>query len=302
MAFQTFCPILACALLLGCPGASPKTDSGTPQTGVGGGPTSGGGSAGGAAGGSAGGSVPTPDAGTPSGFVLSGTLFAPEGLDVAGSSAVACRWNGTDCDAPLSFSRTISTAGVSAPFEFSNLEADAGYYLVGVKDINGNGDVDPGDYFGASRDSSGEFVLYTARAQNLNVRMAVLPRPQATTPAELVGRWVHEIIILNAGSTTGYTFAADATYTYDYQYLWTGTCLSLSKVLSDQRGALAASNGQLSLTPSAGTYVSFNCNDDRTSSPPMLTPKTFGWRVVTANGSTSLFLTNGTDETEYKKQ
>ena len=85
--------------------------------------------------GGAGGSEPSP--------ALSGTVFAPPGGDVSGTVVAAC-YQG-NCDDERSQTVAITQSGASAPYRFDGLEK-AAYGLGAVKDVNGNGEVDVGDY------------------------------------------------------------------------------------------------------------------------------------------------------------
>lgn len=133
-----------------------------------------------ACGGTGGPSLPGDDPGAGGGVVLSGTVHAPAGGDVAGTLVVACLPLGDGCDEARSHAHTVTEAGASAAFEIGGLEA-VDYLLLAVKDGDENGSFeDAGDLHGLF----GSDGRVTAPARGLELRLAAggaglpLPRPQ----------------------------------------------------------------------------------------------------------------------------
>ena len=97
---------------------------------------------------------------------LSGTVFAPSGGDVMGTTVIACLPLGDDACDPQSKTTDITRSGPSAPYSFDGLEAGS-YIVVAFKDGNGNAQADDGDFYGESSS-------VTPPATGVNVTMQVV--------------------------------------------------------------------------------------------------------------------------------
>lgn len=111
---------------------------------------------------------------------LSGTVYAPEGEDIAGTVVVACFVQGEDCDEAKSQTVEITQSGSSAPFNFASLGRDT-YMLFATKDVNGNGThFEDGDFY-ALYGADGNV---TPPAPGIELRLTVLgasPSSSTTT-------------------------------------------------------------------------------------------------------------------------
>ncbi|MCA9837503.1 MAG: hypothetical protein KC422_11320 [Trueperaceae bacterium] len=84
----------------------------------------------------------------PSSLSLSGTVLAPAGGDVAGTTIYACYVQGEGCHKAKSKTLEISSHGSSASFAFEGLE-NAPYFLLAFGDANSNGELfDDDDTYG----------------------------------------------------------------------------------------------------------------------------------------------------------
>ncbi|MER3480314.1 MAG: hypothetical protein C4327_07475 [Meiothermus sp.] len=81
--------------------------------------------------------------GGPASKDIEGTLSAPGSLQ--GSLVLVCPANSNDCSDGKELS--VSATGRSAPYKVEGLE-DLDYFVFAFKDIDGDGDLTPGDYFG----------------------------------------------------------------------------------------------------------------------------------------------------------
>ena len=115
------------------------------------------------------GSTPGPGP-NPSG--LSGTVTAPQGGDIAGTSVFACFVENNQCNAqsPNTQLVQINTSGASAPFSFSGLAAGQ-YTVIAVKDVNGDGQRNAGDYAGCY--GGAQCTAVTPPQSNLTVQMEI---------------------------------------------------------------------------------------------------------------------------------
>ncbi len=274
----------------GAPGGKPDAgaDAGLGYYGGYGGGGGGGGSGGGGGGG-----------GGDAGFTLSGTLLAPTGQSVLGCEVDACVLDSSgNCDPALTRVLNITASGASAPFQFTQLPALT-YYVIAGKDVNGDNQVGVGDWLGGYFDANGDLKGLTQATAGLSLQLVVLPTPQATTPAELVGSWTWS----NIYGGDSYIIRANATYDYVYLYETSATCIAFRKLTSSKSGALATQGDQITFSPTSGTTDTTSCSGTVTSKNASTQPVAFTWRVVT-NGSAppSLFLKDANGETEYHKQ
>ena len=122
-----------------------------------------------AGGGDGGGGTPTP---TPGDSTILGTLSAPAGVDVSTTEVTACAIINEEIDCTNGVSTIIVQSGSSAPYSL-NVQAGQPYVVFALKDVNGNGTRDDGDYFGAypSADAAQDI---TAPASNIDYYDAAL--------------------------------------------------------------------------------------------------------------------------------
>jgi Bacterial Ig-like domain (group 2)/Uncharacterized protein conserved in bacteria (DUF2141) len=120
--------------------------------------------------GGAGNPPPPPPGG---GGTLSGTVTAPTGKSVSGTTVAACFIENGGCNADSANSQfvEITQAGSSAPFSFTGLAAGQ-YGLLAIKDANANGTLDAGDYTGCHI-SIGNCVALTPPGTGKNIPMEV---------------------------------------------------------------------------------------------------------------------------------
>jgi hypothetical protein len=79
---------------------------------------------------------------------FSGTVYAPQGGDVAGTYVVACYVVDETCDQEKSFDSEVVGSGANGTFTLLELE-NTQYDVFAVKDVNGDGDFfGDGDYYG----------------------------------------------------------------------------------------------------------------------------------------------------------
>lgn len=104
---------------------------------------------------------------------LSGSVTAPAGGDVANTAVIACFLEASQCNinSPNTKSVTVSTGGTTGTFTVSGLTAGQ-YLVVGVKDVNANGQTDVGDYLGCVGDASG-CTAVTPPQTGLSVQLQV---------------------------------------------------------------------------------------------------------------------------------
>jgi serine protease len=101
---------------------------------------------------------------TPATFTLSGAVTAPQDGDVVNTLILACK-NGDCTNAP---SVTVKASGTTGIFSFS-LEQSP-YTLIARKDVNGNGQEDPGDY-------RGTLSNLTPPNESLRLQLEQIPQP-----------------------------------------------------------------------------------------------------------------------------
>jgi hypothetical protein len=80
-------------------------------------------------------------------MVLSGTVYAPEGEDIAGTVVVACFVQGSDCDESKTKTFEITESGSSASFNITGLSRE-NYMLFASRDTNANdAPFEDGDFY-----------------------------------------------------------------------------------------------------------------------------------------------------------
>ncbi len=70
-------------------------------------------------------------------IALAGTVYAPEGEDIAGTLVVACFVQGSDCDESKTKTFEVTESGLSASFNITGLVRES-YMLFASKDVNAN--------------------------------------------------------------------------------------------------------------------------------------------------------------------
>lgn len=103
---------------------------------------------------------------------IGGTLTAPPGGDVGGSAVLACYSQACDPSDGYSKAVTVSQSGASAPYTFTGLRPGA-YTIIALKDANGSGSLDTGDYLGVYSADNQNATPVTPPAGNINIQMVV---------------------------------------------------------------------------------------------------------------------------------
>ncbi|HEV2146054.1 MAG TPA: hypothetical protein VGR37_01415 [Longimicrobiaceae bacterium] len=120
---------------------------------------------------------------------ITGVVHAPPGRDVQGTIVSACAVEGDRCSPGSRRSRAvrIDASGASARFTLAGLAAGE-YMVIALRDVNGDGAEDPGDWVGEYR--SGDAVARVRPpATGLEVRMhAPGAPPAAARPSAPPGR------------------------------------------------------------------------------------------------------------------
>jgi len=111
---------------------------------------------------------------------ISGVVSAPAGGDVSGTEVFACFANEDGCDR---LGLTIDQAGATAAYRLSGLPRGS-YGVYALKDADGDGVLENGDFFGYYSRASGDPILVTPPATGIDIEMneltgatPVLPRP-----------------------------------------------------------------------------------------------------------------------------
>ena len=115
-----------------------------------------------------------PEGGGGGGNGISGTISAPQGGDVQGTTVEACFVIGNQCDesSPNTQQMTVMQSGGSASYSFPNLAAGQ-YAVFAAKDITGNGSFgDNGDYAGCYNDGQ-NCVAVSPPQTGVNVQLVV---------------------------------------------------------------------------------------------------------------------------------
>jgi hypothetical protein len=113
-------------------------------------------------------------------IALAGTVYAPDGEDIAGTVVVACFVRGSDCDEGKTKTFEITESGASASFNITGLARES-YMLFASKDVNRNdAPFEDGDFY----------ALYGADgnvqppARNLELRLEILGTSSSATTSE----------------------------------------------------------------------------------------------------------------------
>ncbi len=229
---------------------------------------------------------------------ISGTLYAP---DVKGFVVIGCLLDAVTqgCDEDKSLYMQIAQGGSSASFE---LNAPAGnYVLIAWRDTNGNNsmDNDGSDDVGFYSDSTGEPVLVSSPAANIDILLnkgasnplgednplttqpasnPLSSQPQANPTAasplgDLVGIW--QMTRASGGDyenlTTGYAFSmtsgyssllkirADGSYMMDFSSAGVSSNCAMVSSLEQSAGTVTYRGDQLILQPAWHTIKLDNC-------------------------------------------
>ncbi|WP_019587683.1 hypothetical protein [Deinococcus apachensis] len=126
----------------------------------------------------------------PAKLPLSGTVTAPPGGNVQGTYVIACPPKGDGCDEQGTVSTQVTASGKSSAFTL-NLDRPGPYRLLAWKDVNGNGDIDDGDYLARLQGQDGSAL--DVQAPRAKVQLALRKvgeapsAPAASTPAPTTG-------------------------------------------------------------------------------------------------------------------
>lgn len=279
-----------------------------PPTGTGGGSGTTGGGSGSTGGGSqsTGGGAATGGGSGTTTFSVSGTARAPSGVDLAGSHVIACAWVNDTCDDTESIVVTLSTTGQTAPFLIDDLKRGLTYFVVLWKDVDGNQDVNDGDYFGLASNADGDVVAIADAATGLSVTMALrAPTTSTTIPASLRGSWSKYTPTSSGfGIVNTWDFRANDTVNNTYSLVYSSCSSRHTTTSVDGVGAINGSSFVFS--PSTARRTEQQCNEAPTTTSVITNTRNFTWRVGTqtaGDGGTALFLTEQgmTTEVEFAK-
>ncbi len=286
--------VLGAVLLVGC---NPPPTSGT---GGGSGATGGGTAATGGGTAATGGGSATGGGGGATTLSLGGTATAPSGVSIASSYVIACAWINDTCDDVKSGIVQLTASGSSAPYLIEDLENGHVYFVVVWKDVNGNQDIDTGDYFGVVVDQGGNARVFTESATGANATMALRePTTQPSAiPAELLGEW-------STGSSTyvsTWEFRASGAVNHTY-FAKNGICANQSSSTSVD-GTVTINGTAMTFNPSSAQRTETPCTGAATVTSTYVNPRHLTWRVAarSSGGGQSLYLTDaqGT-ESEFPK-
>jgi hypothetical protein len=113
-------------------------------------------------------------------ITLAGTVYAPEGEDVAGTVVVACFVQSSDCDESKTKTFEITESGLSANFNITGLSRES-YMLFASKDVNSNdAPFEDGDFY-ALYGTDGNV---TPPARDLELRLEILGASTTTATTE----------------------------------------------------------------------------------------------------------------------
>ena len=151
--------------------------------------------------------------------VISGTLTAAPGGDVAGTTIKACLEPACQT---AEQTITVSQAGTSAPFTISDLQAGSSYTLQALQDTNADGVADAEEASGTASP-----VVAPAQEVSLALQVASAPPPSEDPPTEqdsdLQGTWsgsgartdTNQAFDLTLDVTQGDASSVEATATFD---------------------------------------------------------------------------------------
>ncbi len=113
-------------------------------------------------------------------IALSGTVYAPDGEDIAGTIIVACVVQGSDCDESKTKTFEIMQSGASASFNITGLTRDT-YLLFASKNVNNNdAPFEDGDFY-ALYATDGNV---TPPSRNIELRLEILGTSNSATTSE----------------------------------------------------------------------------------------------------------------------
>jgi Carboxypeptidase regulatory-like domain len=113
-------------------------------------------------------------------IALAGTVYAPDGEDVAGTVVVACFVQGSDCDESKTKTVEITESGPSASFNITGLSRE-NYILFASKDVNRNdAPFEDGDFYALY----GPDGNVTPPARNVELKLEILGSTQSATSNE----------------------------------------------------------------------------------------------------------------------
>lgn len=285
--------VVGAVLMIGCnPPPTSGTGGGSGSTGGGSSATGGGTAATGGGSGTGGGSAAP--------FSISGTATAPSGVSITNSYVIACAWINDTCDDVKSGLVQLTASGSSSPYLVENLESGHVYFVVLWKDVNGNQDIDAGDYFGTSVEQSGNARAFTEAATGANVTMALRePVMQPSTiPAELLGEWLTN----SSTYTNSWEFRANGEVNNTFIFK-NGICANQSTSTSVD-GTVTISGNAMTFNPSSAQKTETPCTGAATISSTYVNPRRFTWRVAARSSGTgqSLYLTpDQGPESEFPK-
>ena len=111
---------------------------------------------------------------SPSSSSISVTVRAPSGGDIIDTIVNLCFIgpDGCDSDSPNTKAVRVASSGEAASVEFKDLAAGR-YILVGVKDVDGSGALDAGDYLGCYGPSNDTCTRIEPGASDLDMQMLI---------------------------------------------------------------------------------------------------------------------------------
>ncbi len=133
-----------------------------------------------------GGTTPPPPPPPANGGNFTGTIFAPDGGDVKDTDVIACFVTNDGCDKTKTKAITVTKTGASFSYSFSGLEK-GDYIIGGLKDVNGNGKDDAGDYFGCYDQNGDSCGIVQPSKTGLNFPMGVVGAGAPQVSRKLVG-------------------------------------------------------------------------------------------------------------------
>ncbi|MBB6099357.1 hypothetical protein HNR42_002798 [Deinobacterium chartae] len=243
---------------------------------------------------------------------LSGTLEAPAGVQLKGTVVVACAYGPDGCDEQDTRTVVIGASGNRVTFSIGKLPERA-FKLLAWKDVNGNGEMDDGDYLARLTDAAGNDVSVTAPRQKLVMRATVLGSAQPQTaraPASgeagglkaLVGRWgsvgastggYYHNGKFSAGNGGGmwYEIRPDGTFQFS-SYIETSLYTCKKSFFKYQTGKVEVRGDQVTLTTRSGrAKYEDSCNPSSSYEEPLVPdPVTYTWATRKHEGRTQLAL------------
>jgi hypothetical protein len=113
-------------------------------------------------------------------IALAGTVYAPDGEDIAGTVVVACYVQGSDCEESKTKTFAVTESGAMASFNITGLSRE-NYLLFASKDVNANdAPFEDGDFY-ALYGTDGNVQ---PPARNLELRLEILGTSSSATTSE----------------------------------------------------------------------------------------------------------------------